>query len=92
MKQELASTFPFKFPSIKLSKNIPKPSRKLYEFLWNFYKSKKQVKKRKNCKEKGPGPKGNGSWIIQTHQERWIDPAPSNPRSNGQNAGKAEPG
>jgi hypothetical protein len=58
----------------------------------NVQNSKKQVKKRKNCKEKGPGPKGNGSWIIQTHQERWIDPAPSNPRSNGQNAGKAEPG
>jgi hypothetical protein len=39
--------------------------------------SKKQVKT-KICKETGPGPKGNGFWIIQTHQERWIDPASPN--------------
>jgi hypothetical protein len=50
---------------------------------WEMAK-KKTKKNEKSAKTGGPGPNKDGSWIIQTHQGRWIDPVPLNPRSNGQ--------
>jgi hypothetical protein len=40
--------------------------------------------RRRSAQKGGSGPNRDGSWIIQTHQGRWIDPVPLNPRSNGQ--------
>jgi hypothetical protein len=44
--------------------------------------------KTKKAGKIGPSPRGNGSWVIQTHQGRWIDPVSPNPRSKGPNAGE----
>jgi hypothetical protein len=34
------------------------------------------MKEKQSAQEPKPRPKGNGSWIIQTYQGRWIDPVP----------------
>jgi hypothetical protein len=36
--------------------------------------SKRNARKCGLRRTTGPGPKMDGSWIIQTHQGRWIDP------------------
>jgi hypothetical protein len=42
----------------------------------------KEQRKNENLQRPGgPSPKEDGSWIIQTHQGRWMDPGSQNPRS-----------
>jgi hypothetical protein len=78
MKQELASIFPIKFSSVKLSKNITTPSKSSMNFYGIFIRdfkfirgaiiksnvqnSKKQVKNEKKLQRKRSRPKGK--WIL----------------------------